>query len=176
MARSLNAVRLLASPSDGPLDPGTVLRRANEELARANDATMFATLFLGAIDVETGTLRYANAGHNEPYLLGSAGVRPVAVTKGPPLGARAGMEYMTGMVRLAPGDALFAFTDGVTEAMNADGGAFGEARLEALLAGLCGRSASELVTAVTDGVERFVGAAPQSDDIAALAVRLASPP
>jgi len=175
MARSMNVVRMLASSPAGPLDPGEVLRRANEELARANDATMFVTLFLGAIDLGTGTLRYANAGHNEPYVLGSTGVRPVTVPKGLPLAAKPGTDYMTGTVRLAPGDSLFAFTDGVTEAMNADGVAFGEGRLEALLAGLRGKSASELVRAVTDGVERFAGEAPQSDDIAALAVRFVSP-
>jgi len=61
MARSMNVVRMLASSPAGPLDPGEVLRRANEELARANDATMFVTLFLGAIDLGTGTLRYANS-------------------------------------------------------------------------------------------------------------------
>jgi sigma-B regulation protein RsbU (phosphoserine phosphatase) len=136
---------------------------------------MFATLFLGAIDPRTGALRYANAGHNEPYVLGSAGVRPIAVTKGLPLAAKAGAGYIAGTVELAPGDTLFAFTDGITEAMNADGVAFGEKRLEALLAGLCGKSAAEVVSAVTDGVQHFVGAAPQSDDIAALAVRFTSP-
>jgi sigma-B regulation protein RsbU (phosphoserine phosphatase) len=176
MARSLNAVRMLASPPAGPLDPGEVLRRANQELARANDATMFVTLFLGAIDPGTRTLRYANAGHNEPYVLGATGVRPVTVTKGLPLAAKPGTGYVTGTLRLAPGDSLFAFTDGVTEAMNADGAAFGEGRLEALLAGLRGESASELVSGVTKAVERFVGEAPQSDDIAALAVRFGSQP
>ena len=108
-------------------------------------------------------------------MLGSAGARPITVTKGLPLAAKPGTDYVTGTVGLAPGDTLFAFTDGVTEAMNADGVAFGEQRLEALLAGLRGRSASELVSAVTDGVQQFAGAAPQSDDIAALAVRFASP-
>jgi sigma-B regulation protein RsbU (phosphoserine phosphatase) len=137
---------------------------------------MFVTLFLGAIDPGTRTLRYANAGHNEPYVLGATGVRPVTVTKGLPLAAKPGTGYVTGTLRLAPGDSLFAFTDGVTEAMNADGAAFGEGRLEALLAGLRGESASELVSGVTKAVERFVGEAPQSDDIAALAVRFGSQP
>jgi sigma-B regulation protein RsbU (phosphoserine phosphatase) len=175
MARSLNAIRMLASAAAGPLDPAEVLRRANEELARGNDASMFVTLFLGALDPATGTLRYANAGHNEPYVLGATGVRPVTVTKGLPLAAKPGTGYATGTVRLAPGDFLFAFTDGVTEALNADGVAFGEGRLEALLAGLRGKSAAELVSGVTEGVARFVGDAPQSDDIAALAVRFGPP-
>jgi sigma-B regulation protein RsbU (phosphoserine phosphatase) len=171
MARSMNAVRMLASSPGRALDPGEVLRRANDELARANDASMFVTLFLGAIDLGTGTLRYANAGHNEPYVLGSAGVRPVTVSKGMPLAVKSATDYATGTVRVAPGDVLFAFTDGVTEAMNSEGIAFGEERLEAVLAGLRGKSAAEIVSAATDAVQRFVGAAPQSDDIAALAVR-----
>jgi sigma-B regulation protein RsbU (phosphoserine phosphatase) len=171
MARALNALRMLAGSPAGPLDPGEVLRRANEELARTNDAAMFVTLFLGAIDPGTGTLRYANAGHNEPYVLGSSGLRPVTVTKGLPLAARPGTSYVTATAELAPDDTLFAFTDGVTEAMNATGVAFGEERLEALLTGLRGKSAAEIVSAVTDAVRRFVEAAPQSDDIAALAVR-----
>jgi sigma-B regulation protein RsbU (phosphoserine phosphatase) len=174
MARSLNAVRMLAGAPAGPVDPGEVLKRANEEMLRANDATMFVTLFLAALDPETGTLRFANAGHNEPYVLGPAGVQPVSVTKGLPLAAKPGIAYRTGTVQLAPGDSLFAFTDGITEAMNAEGVAFGEGRLEALLAGLRGKSAAELVNGVTTGVERFVGEAPQSDDIAALAVRFGS--
>lgn len=175
MARSLNTVRMLASAPDGPLDPGEILRRANEELTRANDAMMFATLFLGAIEVGTGLLRYANAGHNEPYLLGPAGVRPITVEKGLPLAAKPGTAYVTGTLRFAPDDALFAFTDGVTEAMNAGDVAFGEQRLEALLAGLRGKRAAELVRAVAEDVQRFAGPAPQSDDIAALAVRFAAP-
>jgi sigma-B regulation protein RsbU (phosphoserine phosphatase) len=174
MARSLNAVRMLAGAPAGPVDPGEVLKRANEEMLRANDATMFVTLFLAALDPETGTLRFANAGHNEPYVLGPAGVQPVSVSKGLPLAAKPGIAYRTGTVQLAPGDSLFAFTDGITEAMNAEGVAFGEGRLEALLAGLRGKSAAELVNGVTTGVERFVGEAPQSDDIAALAVRFGS--
>ncbi len=176
MARAMNAVRMLASSPAAPLDPAAVLKRANEELARGNDAMMFVTLFLGAIDPGRASLRYANAGHNEPYLLSaSAGVRPVAVTKGLPLAARSGASYVTGTIPLAPGDALFAFTDGITEATNAEGVPFAEQRLEALLAGLCGRSAAEIVSAATGGVEQFAGAAPQFDDIAALAVRLVAP-
>jgi sigma-B regulation protein RsbU (phosphoserine phosphatase) len=175
MARAMNVVRMLASSQAAPLEPGHVLRRANEELALANDAMMFVTLFLGVLDPGTGALRYANAGHNEPYVVGPSGARPVTVEKGLPLAAKRGSEYATGTVKLAPGDALFAFTDGITEAMNADGVAFGEERLEALLAGLRGKSATELVSCVTEGVERFVSGAPQSDDIAALAVRFASP-
>jgi sigma-B regulation protein RsbU (phosphoserine phosphatase) len=175
MARAMNAVRMLASSQAAPIEPGDVLGRANEELARANDAMMFATLFLGVLDPGTGTLRYANAGHNEPYVLGSTGVRPVTVAKGLPLAARRGSDYATGTVELAPGNVLFAFTDGITEAMDAAGVAFGEARLEALLAGLRGKSAAELVRGVTDAVQQFAGAAPQSDDIAALAVRFVSP-
>lgn len=175
MARALNAVRMLARPADQPLDPGDVLRRANEELARTNDALMFVTLFLGAIDPGTGTLRYANAGHNAPYVVGAAGTRPVEVPKGLPLAVKPGTHYATRTLALAPGDALFTYTDGVTEAMDAGGVPFGEERLEALLAPLRGRSAAELVSGVAAGVAQFVGEAPQSDDIAALAVRLVRP-
>ena len=171
----MNVVRMLAGSPAGPLEPGDVLRRANEELARTNDAMMFVTLFLGALDPASGTLRYANAEHNEPYVLGSTGVRPVTVAKGLPLAAKRGSDYATGTVRLAPGSVLFAFTDGITEAMNAEGVAFGEERLEALLAGLRGKSAAEPVSGVTDAVREFVGAASQSDDIAALAVRFVAP-
>ncbi len=176
MARAMNAVRLLAASSAEPLDPARVLQRANEELARGNDATMFVTLFLGAIDPARGSLRYANAGHNEPYLLGaSAGVRPITVTKGLPLAAGPGTGYVTATLPLAPGDTLFAFTDGITEATNAEGASFAEHRLETLLTGVRGRSAAEIVSAVTRGVEEFAGAAPQFDDIAALVVRLVAP-
>jgi sigma-B regulation protein RsbU (phosphoserine phosphatase) len=97
------------------------------------------------------------------------------VIKGLPLAAKPGTSYASGTAELAPGDSFLAFTDGITEAMNGDGLAFGEGRLETLLAEFSGKSPAEIVSAVTDGVERFAGAAPQSDDIAVLAVRLVAP-
>jgi phosphoserine phosphatase RsbU/P len=166
---------MLASLPGGPLDPGDVLQRTNDELARMNDATMFVTLFLGAVDPETGALRYANAGHTRPYVVGPAGAPPVDLPKTLPLGVRPGTGYATRTLALAQGDSLFAYTDGVTEAMDANDVAFGEERLEALLAAMHGRNPAELVRAVTESVARFAGEAPQSDDIAALAVRFVRP-
>ncbi len=172
MARAMNALRMLAGAPGASADPAAILAQANAELLRGNDAAMFATTFLGVIDLAQGLLSYANAGHNDPYLLGAKnGVRPVTAVKGLPLGARPGTRYASDTLKLAPGESLFAFTDGITEAMNADGAAFAEARLEALLAGACGKPPAEIVRAATEGVEQFAGAAPQSDDIAALAVR-----
>jgi len=176
MARAMNVLRMVASgagaPSAGALDPGAILGRANEELVRGNDAMMFVTLFLALVDPATGALRYANAGHNLPYVLGDpAGVRPLGGAVGLPLGARPGTRYAADAAQLSPGETLFAFTDGVTEAMNAEGVAFGEARLEALLAGLRGKTPGALVSGVVAGAQAFAGDAPQSDDIAVLAVR-----
>jgi sigma-B regulation protein RsbU (phosphoserine phosphatase) len=89
-----------------------------------------------------------------------------------PLGIRPTFTYATTARQLEVGDCLFLFTDGVTEALDANGELFSESRLEEVLRSVAEGSTQSVVTAVVDAVRRFAGDAPQSDDIAALAVRL----
>ena len=151
---------------------------ANEALCEGNAANMFVTAWVGEIDLATGTVRYVNAGHNPPLVLcakdGSAEYlrsRPGLV-----LGAMPGAKYRTGEVALAPGDAIYLYTDGVTEQTDPHGELFGEARLQAFLAGGNFLAHPEACAgAVLAGVEAHAAGAEQSDDRTQLLLRWRGP-
>jgi len=151
------------------LSPDTVLTRVNEDLAVENPSMMFVTLFLGILNIRTGQMEYCNAGHNPPYLLGG-GAQPEAVepTGGLILGVEEDFRYLSKTIRLEKGDALFLYTDGVTEAMNPADELFSEARLEKRLAALKGQPVERIVAGVLDAIDGFVLGAPQADDITML--------
>ena len=144
-------------------------------LCTANPAFMFVTLFVGMLGPEPGTLRFANAGHNDPYRLSPDGkVLTITGTKGHPLGIRDDSTYATEHLSLGRGDSLFVFSDGITEAFDGNGEAFSEVRLQECLRHHTSASAAELVDQVVGAVKAFTADAPQSDDITAMAVRLVS--
>jgi sigma-B regulation protein RsbU (phosphoserine phosphatase) len=131
---------------------------------------MFASVFFGLLDVESGRLRYVNAGHEPPVVVrSSGGVERLAPT-GPALGLAVGAEFAVGGIELAAGDTLVAFTDGATEARNPDGDFFGEERLLSLLQGSAS-GAAELLDRVEEAVCGFAGEAPAADDFTMLGVR-----
>jgi phosphoserine phosphatase RsbU/P len=176
MARTLGTVRLIASnyraAPGRPTDPGGLLTAMNDELCRNNDALMFVTLFLGVIDLEARLLHFASAGHEDPYVLaGTGALARVTPARGLPLGVRADTRYEARSLALAPGDTLFAYTDGVTDGANSSEEQYGEQRLQAALSGLAGKSPADVVAAVAESVDRFVAGAPASDDITMLAAR-----
>jgi sigma-B regulation protein RsbU (phosphoserine phosphatase) len=128
---------------------------------------MFVTVFYGVLDPTTGTLAYCNAGHSPPVLLdgrGTGAVRTLART-GMALGVLEEETWEQGVVRMESGDALVLYTDGVTEAQNADGALFSEDRLIPVVRDALGHPARQCEAAVLDALRRFVGPAPQSDDI-----------
>lgn len=156
--------------------PGDVLTAVNEELAAGNGTNMFVTVFFAVLDIETGELLYANGGHNPPVLIrrdGTAG--PVEKTGNPVVGVIEGIEYRTGQLILYPGDTLFMFTDGVTEAVNRGGELFGDERLLKEVSAAADPSPASRVAAVRNALARFSEGAPQADDITILAVRYAGP-
>jgi len=176
MARAKTLTRLVATlvrqPDGGPPSPSEILARVNAELCRDNDQGMFVTLFLGLLDPASGKLAFANAGHTAPYVLSPrAGVAALAGARGKPLGIRPTLVWESTESALAPGDGLFLFTDGITEAMDPGGELFSEERLETALAALAGSAPRAVVLGVLEEVRRFAAGAPQSDDIAALALR-----
>ena len=171
MMRAKTLLKNLAQ-TGRPLDE--VVAAANEALCEGNAANMFVTAWVGEIDLVSGTVRYVNAGHNPPVVLrakdGSAAClrsRPGLV-----LGAMPGAKYRTGEVALAPGDALYLYTDGITEQTDSNGVLFGEERLRAGLEGgavlahpeTCTGTVLALVEAHAAGVE-------QSDDRTQLLLR-----
>ena len=140
---------------------------ANEALCEGNAANMFVTAWIGEIDLDSGTVRYVNAGHNPPLVLhakdGSASYlrsRPGLV-----LGAMPMAKYRAGEIALEPGDALYLYTDGVTEQVDPSGELFGEERLQAFLAGGDFLAHPEICTGtIRAGVEAHAAGVPQSDD------------
>ena len=178
MARVKNLMRLitrLLRRTDGSAPaPSEIVTAVNEELYQDNARMMFVTLFFGMLDLQSGELRFANAGHNPPYHLRGDVVTPVTVSKGHPLGLRANSKYETGELKLAPGDTIYLYTDGVTEASNRNDELFTEQRLEAVLRGAAGYHTRAIVEAVTEAVRKFADGALQSDDITAMAIRSVS--
>ena len=146
------------------------IERANRLLAAENATAMFVTAFHGVLDLKTGALRYCNAGHNPPYLLRADGRSERLPATGVPLGVDADLPYRLAESRLYPGDALFLYSDGITEAFDIGGDEFGAARLESALAEMRGRSAAALVGNVLAATTAFAEGAEQSDDITALAL------
>lgn len=171
MAVSRSALREAARAHE---DPGACLAAANDRLCDQNPLDMFVTVFLAVIDEKDGSVVYCNGGHNPPYIVGPDGsVRQVPGTGDMALGVMAGMDYGTARVQLAPGETLFLYTDGVTEAMDPVNEEFGEKRLEAVLAATAGQPVQQILDGVTDAVRGFAASAPQSDDITCLVVRFA---
>ena len=156
----------------GESSPAAVFSRVNRELCRDNDGAMFVTAFAGCLDLGNAAVATANAGHHPPYRLPGAGmVTRLAVPTGPPLGVRAGQAYPEGALRLERGEALYLYTDGVTEALNDHGEQFSASRLEACLRDASSAGAAELVRGSLAAVQGFVGASLASDDIAVMALR-----
>lgn len=144
---------------------------ANRLLSAENAASMFVTMFHGVLDTETGRLQYCNAGHNPPYLLRAAGGRETLPATGIPFGIDPDRPYRIAEAALAPGDALFLFSDGITEAINPAGDIFGEERLEKILdTAHRPRDAAALVSDVLAATAEFAAGAEQSDDITCLAL------
>ena len=130
-------------------------------------------VFLAMLDLRSLTLRFCTAGHPRPYVIGAGGalVRPRGPT-GIPVGIEATAHYESGTHQLARGDCLFLYTDGVTEAFDAENALYSDERLEAVLASLAGAPPRAVVEEVIGSVREFAAGAPQADDIAMLAVRV----
>jgi DNA-binding NarL/FixJ family response regulator/serine phosphatase RsbU (regulator of sigma subunit) len=150
--------------------PDLLLSAVNERILLDTRASLFVTIFYGTLEPDTGTLTYCNAGHNPPYLLSSSdeGAVKRLVRTGMPLGIQGDVVWDRRIVRLAPGDVLVLYTDGITEAQDEHETFFGEERLLQAIRASLGRSARDMQTVLTAEVERFVGEAPQYDDITLL--------
>jgi len=158
-------------------DPGALLARVNRSLCRDNDAGMFVTAAAGVLDVSSGELAFALAGHDPPVLVPAASP-PTALSAdgGRVLGLMEGSDFPVNRLRLAPGDALVAYTDGVSEAQDTSGGFFGVERIVAAVDPLRQATAPALTEGLLGAVRAFAGEAPQSDDITILTLRRLAPP
>jgi adenylate cyclase len=156
---------------------GEVLTRTQEAIAAENPEQLFVTAFAAALDLETGLLAYANAGHEPPLVVRRDGaVERLGTSGGPPLCVVPDFAYPAARTTLHPGDALLAFTDGATEATNAAQEFFGAARLHEAVASLPARNdAATLVQHVRAAVQRFADGAEAADDLTLLALRWEGP-
>lgn len=139
--------------------------RINQVIHRNTGASNFITFFHGIYDASDHRFDYVNAGHNPPFVLRTDGTLEELTTGGLLLGVMPGMPYARGQARLAPGDVVVLFTDGVTEAMNASAEEYGEKRLKACLCAHRDAPAGQILEAVVDDVRTFVQRMPQSDDL-----------
>jgi sigma-B regulation protein RsbU (phosphoserine phosphatase) len=152
-------------------DLGAVFTTVNELLCESNSEGLFVTAFEGVLDLVTGEFRFVNAGHEMPYLCKAGGqyelrkLRPGFVLAG-----MEGMRYRSGSFMMEPGDKFFQYTDGVTEATNAGNDLYGQARLTETLNQHTDDEPMELLPAIKADIDRFVGAAPQFDDITMLSL------
>jgi phosphoserine phosphatase RsbU/P len=169
------ASELLRAPGGAAPTASDIITRVNRELCQDNNDMMFVTMFFAVLAPSTGEVTYCNAGHNPPYRLAGGALAAIGQPKGGILGVIPDALYETGRLSLDPGETVYLFTDGVTEANNADDEMFGEERLEAVLRTAAGRSSQEVVQAVSAAVRAFVGSAQPSDDITMMAVRRLDP-
>lgn len=145
--------------------PAKIMSGMNDSVAETNENNMFVTFFLGVMDLKTGHMKYCNAGHNPPLIL-TDHIRHLDVVPNVPLGVLPGMDFTEQSIDLHYDDALFLYTDGLTEAENADHDQFGEDRMETVLRER--RSSIDHLKAMQTAVEGFVNGAPQSDDLTML--------
>ena len=150
-------------------DLGKVFTAVNNLLCEANSEGLFITAFEGVLDLVTGEFNFVNAGHEMPFVCKADGAfEPYKIRPGFVLAGMEGMRYRAGSMILEPGDKIFQYTDGVTEATNIHNELYGMERLEVILNKVkCGTS-HEILPAVKADVDEFVGEAPQFDDITML--------
>lgn len=170
MAVTRTLLRGLYEPGIGP---ASWIARLNGALAQENDAAMFVTVFLAVVNLKDGACVFARGGHNPPLLLRADGaVEALPAIDGPVVGVMEDAEFAEATTTIHPGDTLFAYTDGVTEAMDVADEMFGLERTAAELSRVEGRFCEQLIHDIRGALETHAGGAPQSDDITMLALRL----
>jgi len=162
---------LLRTISDREGEPEKILEALNKSLASNNESSMFVTFFLGILDMNTGVMRYANAGHNPPVLIRKQkDVEEFETATGIPLGLFEDYEYTSESKQLHPGDKIFAYTDGLSEAENAKYELFELENVMAELRGSSDRDPRTLIAAMETALQNHVKGHLQSDDITMMAV------
>jgi anti-anti-sigma factor len=169
MAMTKIMVKTLAASDPSP---ASIVTHVNDALSADNDSCMFVTLYLGILNLRDGTCLTTNAGHNPPLLKRQDGQFEWLTAKdGPLVGAIPGIAFKETTFQLGPGDELFLYTDGVTEADNRRRELFGNDRLKTVLAKSRAVSVVDRLGEVMQAVRTFAGEVPQADDITMLGLR-----
>jgi len=151
---------------------GECMQYVNNLLCNESVSSMFVTVFYGILNMKTGTLEYANAGHNPPYIIKSDGtLEEVKSTGDIILGCFDNVQFQSRKLQMSPGDCIVLYTDGVTEAFNKEGEEYEEFRLENLLKSFQSQTVEIIVKGIESDVNNFANGAEQSDDITLLALK-----
>jgi len=163
---------LLKSTACKGIPADNILSEVNNILVDESPSNMFVTVFYGVLDTRNGNFDYCNAGHNSPYIISNDGkVSQLKDVGGLLLGAMKDVEYDSNVIALKPGDSVFFFTDGVTEAFNGNNEEFGDKRLSEFLREKNSITSNEIVDHLFKEVKMFSNGVEQSDDITCLALK-----
>lgn len=157
------------------IEPSYIVETMNNNISDGNENCMFVTLFVGVLDLQTGHLRYCNAGHNAPFIIRENNERkkevlPFSVNPNFPVGLMPDYSFTEQEYQMTPGTMLFLYTDGLKEAENAMRDQFNEERTAGVIASFTG-TPQQLVETMTKAVHQFVGDTEQSDDLTMLAIK-----
>ena len=153
--------------------PDRIMTTMNKTMADMNESNMFVTLFVGVLDLPTGRMRYCNAGHDAPLLVG-VGVGTLPCDSNIPVGIMSSWKYTLQEKQVFPGTTIFLFTDGLTEAENASHEQFMMQRVNDVATQALSeqkQDPKQLINLLTDAVHQFVGDAEQSDDLTMMAIQ-----
>ena len=165
----MTAKTIIKDLAERGLPVNEIFTQANEKLCENNESGMFVTAWMGILDLTTGQVTFANAGHNPPLLKRANGSFEYLKTRaGFVLAGMEGIRYRIGELTLYPGDRLFLYTDGVPEATNTVNKLYGEDRLLDFMNRNSTMEATKLLPALKSNIDEFVGEAPQFDDITML--------
>ena len=165
----MTAKTIIKDLAESGMAVNDIFTKANEKLCENNESGMFVTAWMGILDITTGQVKFANAGHNPPLLKRANGSFEYLKTRaGFVLAGMEGVRYRVGELTLNPGDRLFLYTDGVPEATNAENKLYGEDRLLSFMNQNTSMEAVKLLPALKANIDEFVGEAPQFDDITML--------
>ena len=169
----MQAKTIIKDLAESGLELPEVFATANKKLCENNDAGMFVTAWMGILDLKTGLLKFVNAGHNPPLVRQADGeFAYLKARSGMVLAGMDGIKYRQNELQLTPGDQIFLYTDGVTEATDKNNQLYGEERLLETVNRNIVMDTRKLCEAVKSDVDQFVGEAPQFDDITMLSVEI----
>ena len=165
----MTAKTIIKDLAESGMAVNDIFTKANQKLCENNESGMFVTAWMGILDLTTGNMQFANAGHNPPLLKRVNGDFEYLKTRaGFVLAGMEGVRYRVGELTLSPGDRLFLYTDGVPEATNTENKLYGEDRLLEFMNKNSDVEAVELLPSLKVNIDEFVGEAPQFDDITML--------
>ena len=170
---------LFRSASAHDSNPARIMDAINEVACQGNDTNMFVTMFVGVLDLPTGRLRYCDAGHDAPFIIrgerlevrGEKSATALEVNPHLPIGLFDDTKYTVQEISIQPDSLIFLYTDGLTEAKNAEHKLFGLERIQAVLNTCADNDSEKVLEKITQSVNGFVKLAEQSDDLTMLAIR-----